>query len=145
MRAVGAVASIRSRSGGVAALISHGTIEERYGLDTAIGAVALLRTEIPELELKIYGDGTDRGRLRRLAASLGVADRVHFSDGFVPFDELPHAVDPPSGCHFRTRCWKATEVCAVDVPRFSGDPDHTYACHHPIETPVELGDAPLPV
>jgi glycosyltransferase involved in cell wall biosynthesis len=73
-------------------LISHGTIEERYGLDTAIGAVALLRTEIPELELKIYGDGTDRGRLRRLAASLGVADRVHFSDGFVPFDELVRAI-----------------------------------------------------
>jgi glycosyltransferase involved in cell wall biosynthesis len=73
-------------------LISHGTIEERYGLDTAIGAVALLCTEIPELELKIYGDGTDRGRLRRLAASLGVADRVHFSDGFVPFDELVRAI-----------------------------------------------------
>jgi peptide/nickel transport system ATP-binding protein len=49
------------------------------------------------------------------------------------------------GCHFRTRCWKPPSVCAVDVPRFSGDPDHTYACHHPIETPVELGDAPLPV
>ena len=59
--------------------------------------------------------------------------------------DVPSPIDPPSGCHFRTRCWKATEVCAVDVPRFSGDPDHTYACHHPIETPVELGDAPLPV
>ncbi len=73
-------------------LISHGTIEERYGLDTAIAAVALLRTEIPELELKIYGEGSDRSRLRRLAASLGVADRVHFSDGFVPFDELVEAI-----------------------------------------------------
>jgi peptide/nickel transport system ATP-binding protein/oligopeptide transport system ATP-binding protein len=59
--------------------------------------------------------------------------------------DVPSPIDPPSGCHFRTRCWKASEVCAVDVPRFSGDPDHTYACHHPIETPVELGDAPLPV
>jgi oligopeptide/dipeptide ABC transporter ATP-binding protein len=59
--------------------------------------------------------------------------------------DVPSPINPPSGCHFRTRCWKATEVCAVDVPRFSGDPDHTYACHHPIETPVELGDAPLPV
>ena len=42
-------------------LISHGTVEERYGLDTAIDAVALLRNEIPELVLKIYGEGSDLG------------------------------------------------------------------------------------
>jgi glycosyltransferase involved in cell wall biosynthesis len=73
-------------------LISHGTIEERYGLDTAIAAVALLRTEIPELHLEIYGDGSDLDRLRRLAAELEVADRVHFSAGFVPVDELVEAL-----------------------------------------------------
>jgi glycosyltransferase involved in cell wall biosynthesis len=73
-------------------LISHGTIEERYGLDTAICAVALLRDEIPELELRIYGDGSDRDRLRGLAAELGVAGRIHFSEGFVPQDELVHAI-----------------------------------------------------
>jgi peptide/nickel transport system ATP-binding protein len=27
--------------------------------------------------------------------------------------ELPDAVDPPSGCHFRTRCWKAADECAA--------------------------------
>jgi glycosyltransferase involved in cell wall biosynthesis len=73
-------------------LISHGTIEERYGLDTAIGAVAVLRDEIPGLELKIYGDGSDVGRLRALAADLGVADRVWFSDGWVPSGELVRAI-----------------------------------------------------
>lgn len=73
-------------------LISHGTVEERYGLDTAIAAVALLRDEIPELELKIYGTGSDVERLRRLAAESGVADRVRFSDGFVPIDELLLAI-----------------------------------------------------
>jgi glycosyltransferase involved in cell wall biosynthesis len=73
-------------------LVSHGTVEERYGLDTVITAVALLRDEIPELRLKIYGNGSDLDRLRRLAAELTVADRVYFSNGFVSFDELVHAV-----------------------------------------------------
>jgi glycosyltransferase involved in cell wall biosynthesis len=73
-------------------LISHGTIEERYGLDTAIGAVALLRDEIPGLRLAIYGDGSDVGRLRSLAADLGVTDRVSLSDGWVPAGELVRAI-----------------------------------------------------
>ncbi|SDT15958.1 peptide/nickel transport system ATP-binding protein [Brevibacterium siliguriense] len=46
--------------------------------------------------------------------------------------DIPSPLDPPSGCPFRTRCWKATEVCAVEVPigqlRNNGT---TAACHHP--------------
>ncbi|RAO22114.1 sn-glycerol-3-phosphate import ATP-binding prote in UgpC [Micromonospora noduli] len=45
--------------------------------------------------------------------------------------DVPSPADPPSGCHFRTRCWKAQEVCAVEdpatVPR-AADP-HPSACH----------------
>jgi glycosyltransferase involved in cell wall biosynthesis len=73
-------------------LISHGTIEERYGLDTAVEAVALLRAEISGIRLRIYGEGSDKARLARLAVAHGVADRVWFSDGFVPFAELVHAL-----------------------------------------------------
>jgi len=53
--------------------------------------------------------------------------------------DVPSPIDPPSGCRFRTRCWKATDVCADEEPQMSGDAEHTYACHHPIETPVEIG------
>ena len=38
--------------------------------------------------LKIYGEGSDLGRLHQLADRLGVADRVYFSDAFVPIDDL---------------------------------------------------------
>jgi glycosyltransferase involved in cell wall biosynthesis len=73
-------------------LISHGSIERRYGLDTIIRAVALLRDRLPDLRLEIYGEGSDREPLRLLAAQLGVADRVSFSDGLVPIDELVEAI-----------------------------------------------------
>lgn len=43
----------------------------------------------------------------------------------------PSPIAPPSGCHFRTRCWKAQDICAIEepalVPRTGGDL-HT-ACH----------------
>ncbi|ATO16496.1 peptide ABC transporter ATP-binding protein [Micromonospora sp. WMMA2032] len=45
--------------------------------------------------------------------------------------DVPSPADPPSGCRFRTRCWKAEEVCATQDPRTvprAADP-HPSACH----------------
>jgi oligopeptide transport system ATP-binding protein len=44
----------------------------------------------------------------------------------------PSPANPPSGCRFRTRCWKATEKCAEEVPALVVRPgvDHEAACHY---------------
>ena len=44
--------------------------------------------------------------------------------------DLPSPLAPPSGCVFRTRCVRATDICARDVPLLCGK-SHLVACHHP--------------
>ncbi|MER6674708.1 ABC transporter ATP-binding protein [Streptomyces sp. NPDC000983] len=60
---------------------------------------------------------------------------LHAVDPIPLVGPVPSAVRPPSGCPFRTRCWKATKVCASEMPEFSdaSAPGHRYRCHHPVE------------
>jgi oligopeptide/dipeptide ABC transporter ATP-binding protein len=48
--------------------------------------------------------------------------------------DVPSPAAPPSGCRFRTRCWKASEECATRVPPLVRQGDavdgHLTACHH---------------
>jgi oligopeptide transport system ATP-binding protein len=47
--------------------------------------------------------------------------------------DVPSPVNPPSGCRFHTRCWKAQDKCKTDVPLLELRPDgvaqHLSACH----------------
>ncbi|QSY51249.1 ABC transporter ATP-binding protein [Streptomyces griseocarneus] len=71
--------------------------------------------------------------------------------------DVPSPANPPSGCRFRTRCWKAEDKCAQEVPplevpdwfREGGGPAaHVSACHYAEErhvVPVREPGAEAPV
>ena len=92
----GAQAPARPRGGGsddgAFELICHGSIEERYGLDTLVRATALVRSDIPEVRVRIFGNGSYRPALEALIAELGLGDRVQLSPGWVPMPELLAAI-----------------------------------------------------
>ncbi|MFF8994663.1 ABC transporter ATP-binding protein [Streptomyces sp. NPDC014983] len=80
-----------------------------------------LLSAVPEVDLT---DGETGGRERiRLAG------------------DVPSPISPPSGCRFRTRCWKAQDTCATQEPplvRISGNHEgHLTACHFPEEPTIE--------
>jgi oligopeptide transport system ATP-binding protein len=43
----------------------------------------------------------------------------------------PSPLDPPKGCVFSPRCWKATDICRTAMPMSEQvRPDQTAACYH---------------
>jgi peptide/nickel transport system ATP-binding protein len=64
-----------------------------------------------------------------------VSERAKASAGLG--GELPSAIDPPSGCRFRTRCPLATERCAQETPVLAASAGrHAVACHYPLDGPA---------
>lgn len=68
----------RLGAGDAPIMITAARLVPHKGQDVAIRALATLRDVYPRLQYVIVGKGEDELRLRSLASSLGVAERVHF-------------------------------------------------------------------
>ncbi len=69
-------------------LIYHGTIAHRLGLDNAVGALDLLRDEIPGARLQLFGDGDQLADLHTQTQAANLSDRIWFSDEFIPIEQV---------------------------------------------------------
>jgi peptide/nickel transport system ATP-binding protein len=75
-----------------------------------------------------------RGLIDTIPTADPTAEKAKVTKGVA--GELPSAIDPPSGCRFRTRCPRAQDLCAVEEPPlrpFGGS--HLAACHFPLREP----------
>jgi peptide/nickel transport system ATP-binding protein len=116
-------------------IISHDLSVVRYMADR-IGVMYLGRL----VEIGSVADVYERPAhpyTAGLLASIPVPSPRHTRVAGAIKGELPSAIDPPSGCVFRTRCPLAQPVCAEERPPalpFGGE--HLAACHFPLQTPV---------
>ncbi|MGW2025576.1 ABC transporter ATP-binding protein [Streptomyces decoyicus] len=104
-------------------IVEVGTRDEIYNRPRHPYTHALL-SAVPEAKL-VESEEEDRERIR-LAG------------------DVPSPVNPPSGCRFRTRCWKAQDKCATEEPplvQLTGNKTgHLTACHFPEEPTTAARD-----
>lgn len=69
-------------------LIYHGSIHDRYGLDTAVEAVDRLRSDIPNIQLTLIGNGSYLAHIRKMVEDRKLGEYVKI-DGLHLAEELP--------------------------------------------------------
>jgi oligopeptide/dipeptide ABC transporter ATP-binding protein len=116
--------------------ISHRVAVMYLGRIVEIGPAAdvYLRPQHPYTQaLLSAAPVAEPGRRRGRGAETGAGPEPARRGRIVLTGDPPSPTDPPSGCRFRTRCWKAADVCAAEpgpdlIERGGG---HPVACLFP--------------
>jgi peptide/nickel transport system ATP-binding protein len=134
------IKDLQTRHGLTLVLISHDLAVVRYMADT-IGVMYLGKLVEMGPANEVYDHPAHhytRGLLDAVPEADPVKARLKVNAKGVR-GELPSAVDPPSGCRFRTRCPRAEQRCAEEEPPLvSFGNGHVAACHFPLEIPVSI-------
>lgn len=73
-------------------LITHGTIEQRYGQEVIIKSLPFIREKIENLKIFIVGMGEHEPVVQKLTKELGCSDIVSFT-GYIPFTQIKETID----------------------------------------------------
>ncbi len=128
------------------------TLEPIYGVDILLKAIALVHKELPPIELRIIGDGSQRQELEKLSSELGINHLVNFK-GRIPYGDVPKEYQEldilvnPS--RFESFGVSALEASACGVPVIASRAggltevvvDGSTGLLVPPEQPNELGEA----
>jgi oligopeptide/dipeptide ABC transporter ATP-binding protein len=64
-----------------------------------------------------------------LISAIPVANPKHKGERIILEGEVPTPINPPEGCRFHPRCWKAIDQCRIESPPFEEiKPGHWVAC-----------------
>lgn len=81
---------------------------------------------------ELYG-GSKHPYTKALFSAIPSHDPKHQQNRILLEGDIPSPMNPPTGCHFHPRCWKATEECKKTFPLVSNSSDtHQFRCHNPL-------------
>jgi oligopeptide/dipeptide ABC transporter ATP-binding protein len=71
---------------------------------------------------------------KALFSAIPVPNPLHKRDRIILQGDVPSPMNPPKGCHFHPRCWKATEECKQSFPEMTlNSTTHSeFRCFHPL-------------
>lgn len=116
--------------------ISHDLSVVKYLADEVL--VMYLGQQVEYGQVNIIFDRPYHPYTKALLSSIPKADPSQNREGGIRLHgELPSPINPPTGCVFSPRCWKAAKVCRDFKPQTSEDHKHRYACFFPLKSSAD--------
>ncbi|MEV8639167.1 oligopeptide/dipeptide ABC transporter ATP-binding protein [Streptosporangium sp. NPDC051023] len=125
---VNLLADLQRRLGVALVFIAHDLAVVRH-VSHRVGVMYLGRMAELGPAGEVYGAPAHPYTTALLSAAPVPRPGARGRDRIILAGDPPSPADPPSGCRFRTRCWKARDVCAEVVPELSGPREQLAACH----------------